>query len=134
MAKSKQRTRWILMIVIVVVLALGATGYIMRIDRLGFNEIDFVDCGYINNQLYFNQAFTQTGLARVPVDATTIDKKIGAVRFRLSENVHNSWYINRNGDAAYLEPGTEIYSVKGNPDAIAVKSASSIMGFHASQT
>jgi hypothetical protein len=120
MADKKKRSRRILVATIVIVLALSA-GYLFRLDRMGLVEISFVDCVYINNQLYFNPSFAQTGLARSPVEAATIDRKIGEVRFRLSEQVHSNWYIYRNGDAAFLELGTEIYSLKDNPDAIAVK-------------
>ena len=37
------------------------------------------------------------------------------VKFRVSDNVCDPHYRLRDGDAAFLEPGTPVYQVKGKP-------------------
>jgi hypothetical protein len=39
------------------------------------------------------------------------------VKFKLSENVCDPSYRPKDGDAAFLEPGTPVYQVKGQPAA-----------------
>jgi len=104
--------------VVIAFIILIILGYVLRIDRFGLMEIDYVDCVYINNQLYTSGINPNS---RIPVDSTLVGQKIGEVRFTLSDHVHSSLYINRNGDAAFLEIGTEIYSIKSQNDAVAVK-------------
>ena len=90
-------------------------GYFFRIDRFGMSKISWVDCIQMNNIKYsgdFKESFVESSL---------IDKKIGKVKFNVSENVNNSNYRFRNGDATFLDVGTEIYSLKSDNNAIAVK-------------
>jgi hypothetical protein len=110
----------ILLYIAIAVIFLASIGYAFRLDRFGVMQIDYMDCIYINNQLYFS-SFEQSGFKRTPVESAFIDSKIGEVKFRLSENVHSSYYFNRNGDAAFLDVGTEVYSLKSDNNAIAVK-------------
>ncbi|MGM0903682.1 MAG: hypothetical protein ACQEXB_21600 [Bacillota bacterium] len=58
-----------------------------------------------------------------------IGEKIGEIEFMVADNVTNSNYKIKNGDAAFHEKGTELYRVKGMYDMIAVKSTSAINGF-----
>lgn len=62
-------------------------------------------------------------------DEQFINKKIGKVKFKVADNVTNSGYKIKNGDAAFHEKGTEIYTIKGNSDLIAVKDKSTINGY-----
>ena len=39
------------------------------------------------------------------------------VKFKVSDNVCDTGYRAKDGDAAFLEPGTPIYQVKGQPPA-----------------
>lgn len=110
--------RRILLIIIALSIILAAA-YALRLDRFGLGyQIDYVDCVYINNQLYVSGLNPDS---RTPVDSSSIDLKIGEVKFTLLDNVHSPYYINRNGDAAYLDIGTEIFSIKGQNNAVAVK-------------
>lgn len=108
-----------LAVIVIAFVILIILGYIFRIDRFGLGyEIDYVDCIFINNQLY------TSGLnpdSRIPVDAALVSQKIGEVKFTLLNNVHSPYYINRNGDASFLDIGTEIYSIKSQSNAVAVK-------------
>lgn len=104
--------------IVAAVIALFLVGFVFRFDRLGFIEIDYVDCVYINNQLYFSG---YSPYDRTPVESSLVDKKIGKVQFKLSESVHSTYYINRNGDAAFLDVGTEIYILKSGSNAVAAK-------------
>lgn len=102
----------------IVLLVLAA--YIFRLDRFGFVEVDYVDCVYINNQSYYSHSERNAG-ERTLIDPSLIEKKIGEIKFTLSENVHSTYYIFRNGDAAFLDIGTEIYRVKTSDSMVAVK-------------
>ena len=78
-------------------------------------KISWTDCLKINNIMYSGD-FKQT-LA----DAASLGEEMGKVKFNVSQNVNNPSYRFRNGDAAFLEVGTKIYSVKSDPEAVAVK-------------
>lgn len=47
------------------------------------------------------------------IKATDLGDQIGAVAFKLDGNVSDPDYQTKDGDAAFLEPGTPIYRVKG---------------------
>jgi hypothetical protein len=114
--KTSKAAKALITIAVIVVLLLA--GFLFRVDRFGFVAVDYVDCVYFNNQFYYSG----WGEAdRTPVEPALIGEKIGQVTFTLAENVHSTWYINRNGDAAFLVVGTEIYSVEADGAAIAVK-------------
>ena len=116
MLSKKTKTFAVIIVAFIILIILG---YVFRIDRFGLgSEIDYVDCVYINNQFYFSGL---NPLDRTPVESTLVDKKIGEVKFTLSDNVHSPYYINRNGDAAFLDIGTEIYSIKSQSNAVAIK-------------
>lgn len=106
-------------IIVAVVIALLWVGYAFRVDRFGLGyQIDYVDYVYINNQLYISGL---SPVQREPVDVSMIDQKIGEVKFTTLDNVHSPWYIRRNGDAAFLDKGTAIFSLKSPDNAVAVK-------------
>lgn len=90
-------------------------GYMFRIDRFGISKISWGDCVQMNN-IKYNGDFKESS-----VESSLIYKKIGEVKFNVSENVNNSNYRFRNGDATFLDVGTEIYSLKSYNNAIAVK-------------
>lgn len=90
-------------------------GYIFRVDRFGMSSIDWVDCIQINDIKYLKD------INKSPIENSLIDKKIGKVKFNVSKNVHNSSYLFRDGDATFLDVGTEISSLKSGNNAIAVK-------------
>jgi hypothetical protein len=89
--------------------------YIFRLDRFGSAKIDWDDCIKINNTLYVGD-FNMT-----TIESALVGKKIGEVKFTANRNVGNPNYRFRNWDAAYLNVGTEIYSIPSNSNAIAVK-------------
>ena len=62
-------------------------------------------------------------------DASFIDKEIGEVRFKVADNVSNSSYQLKDGDAAFHEKGTKLYSIKGEDNIIAVKDKAAINGY-----
>ncbi|HEY5465561.1 MAG TPA: hypothetical protein VIL27_00855 [Clostridia bacterium] len=111
--RKAKLTIGILFICIVVIIS----GYVFRIDRFGLSQISWVDCVRINNTTYFNFL----GRERPSVEISLIDEKIGEVKFTVSDHVHNANYRFRNGDASYLETGTEIYRLASENNAVAVK-------------
>lgn len=58
---------------------------------------------------------------RSRIEDSSIGKMIGKVKFNVHENVSNPNYRFRNGDATFLDVGTEIYSIDSETNAIAVK-------------
>lgn len=116
LSKSTKRILVIILAFIIVFLL----GNLLRFDRFdmldpfGHTCISWVDCVKINDKTYSNNLRTQ-------VESSSIGKKIGKVEFEVSKNVHNPSYKLRNGDATYLETGTEIYKVNSRPNEIAVK-------------
>lgn len=58
---------------------------------------------------------------KTEVEEVLINEKIGTVKFNVCENVHKGSYGFGNWEDIFLEVGTEIYSVKGESNAIAVK-------------
>lgn len=110
---NKKSTKFIIVILTGIFLIL--MGYYFRVDRLGLAQISWVDCVQINDIKYYSD------YQRTQIDASLINEKIGEVRFNVSEKVHNPSYRLRNGDATYLEVGTEIYSLESGSKSIAVK-------------
>lgn len=65
----------------------------------------------------------------VLADEKFIGVKLGTVKYKVADNVTNPNYKIRNGDAAFYEKGTEIFTIKGEPNLIAVKDSSQINGY-----
>lgn len=62
-------------------------------------------------------------------DSANIGEKVGEVKFRVADNVSNPSYRIKEGDAAFWEKGTEIYSVKDREGLIAIPDESEINGY-----
>jgi hypothetical protein len=62
----------------------------------------------------------------VLADEKYLGEKLGEVKFKVADNVTNPHYKIRNGDAAFHEKGSEIFSIKGQQQLIAVKSSREI--------
>lgn len=104
--------------VILVGTILILAGYALRVDRIdrfGTAEIHWIDCVQVNG-IKYNGDYKKS-----IVDNSLIDKKIGEVRFNVSKMVHNPMYKFRDGDATFLDIGTEIYSIRLEYNAVAVK-------------
>lgn len=65
----------------------------------------------------------------VITDEKYIGKKLGEVKFKVADNVSDLEYKTKDGDAAFHEKGTEIFTIKGLPNLIAVKSDRNINGY-----
>ncbi|MGF9965861.1 hypothetical protein [Bacillus rhizoplanae] len=62
-------------------------------------------------------------------DQNLIGETFGTVKFQVNDNIHNSNYRIKDGDAAYLEKGTKLYSIKGKKELLAVKDPSKVNGY-----
>ncbi|MEH7744627.1 hypothetical protein V7659_06165, partial [Neobacillus drentensis] len=62
-------------------------------------------------------------------DKKYIGEKLGEVKFKVADNVSDLEYKIKNGDAAFHEKGTDIFTIKGEPNLIAVKSSRAINGY-----
>ncbi|MEI4770406.1 hypothetical protein WAX74_12240 [Psychrobacillus sp. FJAT-51614] len=85
--------------------------------------IDFVDFVKINDKEY--EALYSVIIA----DPKNIGEKIGEVKFKVSDNVSNPSYRTKDGDAAFWDKGTEIFSVTNREDLIAIKDESIVNGY-----
>jgi hypothetical protein len=103
------------MLIGIILILIGYALRIDRIDRFGMAKINWVDCVQINGIKYNGDYKKST------VDNSLIDKKIGKVKFNVSDMVHNPNYRFRDGDATLLDAGTEIYSVRSESSAVAAK-------------
>lgn len=65
----------------------------------------------------------------VLADQFYIGEQIGAVKFKVADNVSNPKYKVKNGDAAFHEKGTKLYNIKGHPHLLAVESPNAINGY-----
>ncbi|HHW70222.1 MAG TPA: hypothetical protein GX392_02615 [Clostridiales bacterium] len=71
--------------------------------------INYDDIQYVRN--YENE---ERGVPLTPDD---IDKEYFEIKRKLAGGMNNVGYVSKSGDAAYLDEGTQIYTVKGyNPD------------------
>ncbi|OCA83111.1 hypothetical protein A8F94_18455 [Bacillus sp. FJAT-27225] len=86
-------------------------------------EIDWVDFIKWNGEEYNGI------LEGVISDSSHIGKKVGEVKFRVADNVSDTNYKIKNGDAAYHEKGTALYEIKGLPGYLAVKDSEAINGY-----
>ncbi|MEH7613721.1 hypothetical protein [Gottfriedia acidiceleris] len=85
--------------------------------------IDWVDFVRWNGVEYYG---IQSGIL---ANEDFIDEKVGEVKFRVADHVTNPSYKIKDGDAAFHEKGTEIFSIKDNPELIALKDKTAINGY-----
>lgn len=90
--------------------------------------IEWVDFVKINGKQY-DAVYTA-----VISDSVSIGEKMGEVKFRVAGNVSNPGYRIKEGDAAFWEKGTEIYSVKDREGLIAIPDESEINGYRIYKT
>lgn len=110
--------KWSLLIVLILLLA-GC-----RTSPFQTNvEIDWVDFIKWNGKMY------EGIYSGVIADEKFIGETIGKVKFKVADNIKDSSYKTKNGDAAFHEKGTVIYAIKENPNIIAVKSEDEINGY-----
>src|SRR4051794_25566559 len=77
--------------------------------------IDWVDFVKINGKQY------EAVYTAVISDSANIGERVGEVKFKVADNVTNPSYRIKDGDAAFWEKGTEIYSVVDRKDLIAIQ-------------
>lgn len=86
-----------------------------RIDRFGHSEIRWIDLVQVNGQMYHRDETAQE------IDVTDLGDKIGEVNFTINDKVTNPDYRIRNGDASFLEEGTELFWVDAQGQTVAAR-------------
>lgn len=81
--------------------AAGGPGSGVQIDWINF--VQFKGIQYVART---------TPIGRAPTDAD-VGPVFATVQFKLNGNVHDPSYQTKDGDAAFLDAGTSVYSVKG---------------------
>jgi hypothetical protein len=73
-------------------------------------QIDWVDFIQVGSTEYVAGLTSATG-----VEESELGDVVAHVKFKLDGNVCDPSYRRKDGDAAFLEPGTAIYAVVGRP-------------------
>src|SRR5256712_8408300 len=91
-------------------------------------QIDWVDFIQIGSIQYLAEPGAQTTL-----QATDLGPVVGHVKAKVAGNVCDPNYRPKDGDAAFLEPGTPIYQLNGRPasQAVAARRNGQILGYEA---
>ncbi len=113
----KKKTRIILLVILILAALLAVVWKPLRLDRFGlpFVEIDWIDVVKWDGVTYESRI-----KPRVEVPLADVGAKLGQVQFTVLDHVSNSNYQLRNGDATFLAKGTEVFTIKNNPAALAV--------------
>lgn len=108
--------KWVLIGLLSVLLAscVGVTTQV-EIDWVDF--VKFNDVSYVGS--YSKELTSEQYLGEV----------VSVVQFKVADNVTDSNYKTKNGDAAFHEKGTKIYEVKGVEDMYAVKDDGKVSGY-----
>lgn len=87
--------------------------------------IDWVDFVQFDGIHYLHNDYT--------IDANSLGSRIGEVKFKVSDNVNDPNYKTKDGDAAFIEKGTPIYSVIGYKSSfrIAIRSSNNVRVYQA---
>jgi len=101
--------------IVVIVIILITVNFDLRLDRFGAAKIHWIDCVQINSTKYYGDNNKSI------VKSTEIGNKIGEVTFHVAGKVGNPKYRFRDGDATFLNVGTEIYSINKIDNAVAAK-------------
>lgn len=114
------KMKWTAVMLICLLLLSGC-----RFGTVSHSIIEWVDFLKLNGITY-----TGTWHAAL-TDPSKIGKEIGKVRFKVDENVHDTGYKTKDGDAAFLEKGTLIYEVMGYPvtELVAVADQFGVNGY-----
>ena len=78
-------------------------------------EIDWVDFIQLGSTQYGAGLGTQTALVE-----SDLGPVVARVKFKVAGNVCDPSYHPKDGDAAFLDPGTPIYEVNGHPTSAMV--------------
>lgn len=77
--------------------------------------IDWIDIVQVQGKKYEGDYYAVLG------DKTKLGQQLGEVKLNMEESVHDPSYKMKNGDAAFLEVGADIFAVQGRPDLVAVE-------------
>lgn len=108
-------------VLVVALLLLGGCGAVQMPGTQV--EIDWVDFVHINDEQY-----TSMG-SDVIAGLEWIGAELGEVAFNVADNVKDSSYRTKNGDAAFWDVGTPIFEVIDSPGFIAVPDEAEVHGY-----
>lgn len=76
-------------------------------NRTSIDWVNFIQVG--------SAQYVWGTVSRAELQETDLGPVYAHVRFKVSDNICDPSYRLKDGDAAFLEPGTAIYQVKGQP-------------------
>ena len=82
-------------------------------------ENDWVDMVQINGEAYA-AAYINENLNHTEVSEEDIGESLGTVQFTMNGAVSDPGYEMHDWDATYLDEGTQVYTVVGDNDSVAV--------------
>ncbi|KOA19650.1 hypothetical protein CLHOM_17390 [Clostridium homopropionicum DSM 5847] len=96
---------------LLVILFTGCSQQISPVDKdvQKHVEIDWINFIQVND-IHYSDVHNYCGRDLTSAD---IGQKVSEVKFKVSDNVFDTSYKTKDGDAAFLEKGTPIYSIKG---------------------
>jgi len=103
--------RILIILILLVILFTGCSQQISPLNKATQQKvhIDWVNFVQVND-IHYSDAHNYCGRDLTSAD---IDQKVSEVKFKVSDNVFDTSYKTKDGDAAFLEKGTPIYSIKG---------------------
>ncbi len=111
--------KWMMLSLLIVLLA-GCQPTIFGGSHTIIDWVDFIKWnGKDYNVLY----------SGVLADEQYIGKEIGTVNFKVADNVTDTSYKTKDGDAAFHEKGTKLFVIEGQEDLLAVKDESVVNGY-----
>ncbi|HEX6288275.1 MAG TPA: hypothetical protein VFZ66_03750 [Herpetosiphonaceae bacterium] len=87
----------------------GCTSTLPTIDQRPVALIDWVDFVQFNGTTYL----ASHGEAGRALEEADLGPEFARVQFKLAENVNDPGYQSKDGDAAFLERGTSVHTVRG---------------------
>jgi hypothetical protein len=99
----------VILIAVFAAAACQLTGSRSGCDRVAIDWVNFVQVG--------STQYVSGTLSTAQLQEGDLGPVYTHVKFKLSENVCDPSYRPKDGDAAFLEPGTPVYQVKGQPAA-----------------
>lgn len=105
--------------------------FILKSDVLQTNSNDSIKFILWEDFIQFNGRKYRSIGDGVISNPTLIGDKIGEVEFKVADNITDTNYVIKEGDAAFWDKGTDIYEITGLPieDFIAVKDENKINGY-----
>ena len=117
--------RWIVATVLLVATACQLPGSGQGCSNVQIDWVDFIQVG--------STQYVAGPVAPATLQESDLGPVVAHVKFKVAGNVCDPSYHPKDGDAAFLDPGTPIYQVNGHPpsDMLAARRDGRIVAYQA---